>query len=159
VGAIEALIHGSEQRGEPVNLSLPMAADVARYMNAEVGDPYQNIMSIYWSIPAPTLRGVLDQVRTSLTQLVAELRASMTAGEELPSAEAVNQAVNVALHGKRAKVIVNTAQTAGPGESRVEPSEAKSEEPGFWTASRRVGAFIAGAAGVVAAVFAGIELF
>jgi len=28
-----------------VDLSLPMAADIARYMNAEFGDPYQNIIS------------------------------------------------------------------------------------------------------------------
>jgi AbiTii len=82
VGSIEALGQQADIKLQPA-----MASDLARVMNAEGENPYQQIVSIYWSISPTAIRGVLDQIRTALTQLVAELRANMPADGDLPSAE------------------------------------------------------------------------
>ena len=82
-------------------------------MNAESENPYQHIVSLYWSISPSALRGVLDQIRTALTQLVAELRANMSGHEDVPSAAAANHAVQVVVTGKRSRVSVTTAQASG----------------------------------------------
>ena len=80
VGAIEALLkHGQ------INLQPPGATDLASYMNSTSGNPYQHIISIYWGVSHAAVEGILDQIRTSLTQLVAELRANMSGDENLPS--------------------------------------------------------------------------
>jgi nucleotidyltransferase/DNA polymerase involved in DNA repair len=114
VGEIEALIlHTEASSHEAVRLSLPGGADIARMMNYEIGERYQQIISAYWSVSTASLRGVVDQVRTTLAELVAELRAGMPADQELPSPDVANQAVNVAVHGSGARVTVTTAQAKG----------------------------------------------
>lgn len=155
VGSIEALAEQSE-----IKLAPPKASDLARYMNAENDNPYQHIESIYWAVSPVAVRGVLDQIRTALTQLVAELRAGMSRDEEVPSAETANQAVNVVVTGKRSRVHVTSAQTQGldaPATATSTPQEPP-DESGFWTRSRRVGAFVVGASTVAAGVVAVSEL-
>ena len=47
-------------------------------MNYESGnDPYNRVTAVYWSVSQVTLEGVLDQVRTTLVGLVAEMRAAI----------------------------------------------------------------------------------
>lgn len=160
VGEIEALIKQGEQVGF-LRLGIPMGAEIARLMNA---DPQQHstIDRIYWSVTPAAVRGVVDQVRTSLTQLVAELRATMPRGEEVPSTEAANQAVQVVVHGgKRSRINVNTSQASGPestATTTTTSSPAKSES-GSWSRSKRIGAFVVGAATIAGAVFAAIQVF
>lgn len=110
VGSIEALLDQAEIKLQP-----PSASDLTRYMNAIDGSPYQHIVSLYWSVSHSAVRGVLDQIRTALTQLVAELRASMTDSDDVPSADAANQAVSVVVSGERSTVHVTTAQASGTG--------------------------------------------
>jgi AbiTii len=137
--------------GNGVHLQPPGASDLTRVMNAESDRPYQHIVSLYWAVAPAALRGVLDQIRTALTQLVAELRANMTGGETVPSAEAANQAVSVVVTGKRSKVSVTSAQASGGGSATVATPEADS---GFWTRWRKVGAFVVGVATIGGTVFA-----
>lgn len=140
------------KEGHAVKLQPPGASDVTRIMNSENG-PYQHIVSLYWSVAPAALRGVLDQIRTALTQLVAELRANMSGQDEIPSAEAANQAVTVVVTGKRSHVNVAAPQASGAATATVS-SEAMSQpaDSGFWTFSRRIGAFVVGTATVVAVV-------
>ncbi len=109
VGSIEALAQQADIKLQPT-----MASDLARVMNAESDNPYQQIVSIYWSISPTAIQGVLDQIRTALTQLVAELRANMPDDDDVPSVEAANQAVSVVVTGERSSVHVTTAQASGP---------------------------------------------
>lgn len=153
VGSLEALADQPQIRLMP-----PMASELARYMNAESDNPYQHITAIYWSVSPSALRGVLDQVRTALTQLVAELRANMSKDEDVPSAEAANQAVSVVVTGKRSRVHVTSALASGAHTSaKADVDSEPPREPGFWTRSRRIGAFIVGLASVAAAVVALVE--
>ncbi len=81
----------------------------------------------------------------------------MPVEERLPPADVADQAVNVAVTGKRSRVNVTTAQASGPGTTAKVDSGAPITECGFWTCSRKIGAFIVGLASVVAAVIAIIE--
>jgi AbiTii len=150
VGSLEALA-----KRDDIKLQPPMASDLVRLMNHESENPYQHIVSLYWGVSPAVLHGVLDQIRTALTQLVAELRANMSQGEQVPSADAANQAVNVVVTGKRSQVNVTTAQAGGQGTASATVQNAAPPESGFWTRWRKIGAFIVGAA-TVAGVVIGI---
>jgi hypothetical protein len=156
VGSLEAFA-----RQPQIKISPPRAADLARLMNAKTGS-YQHIISIYWSVAPPVMRGVVDQIRTALTQLVAELRANMNETDEIPSAEAASQAVNVVVTGKRSQVKVTTAQASGSDAVSVaHADEAETEGPpesGFWSRSRKLGAFLVGLATIAGAVVAIVQL-
>jgi hypothetical protein len=144
VGNLEALAKRDEIKLQP-----PMASDLVRLMNHESGNPYQHIVSLYWAVAPAALHGVLDQIRTALTQLVAELRANMASDEAVPSAEAANQAVNVVVTGKRSQVNVTTAQASGHEATATPTVEGDGPpESGFWTRWRKIGAFVVGAATV-----------
>jgi hypothetical protein len=150
VAEIEAMIESAKQRGGEVKLSLPMGQDVVRLMNHEMqqrGESNQ-ITAVYWSLSHVTLEGVIDQIRTRLVELVAEMRAEMPEEAEVPSAAVADNAVNVIVHGKKARFNVNTAQTSGDG-STLTATTTPRESRSAWV---KVGGFIVGAAGVVAAV-------
>jgi hypothetical protein len=134
------------------------AADLVRYMNAKRGDPYQTIISLYWSVSHATVQGVLAQIRNALVRLVAELHANMSRDQELPSAEAAAQAVSVVVTGKRSRVVVTTAQASGASTATAS-SQPQPAESDFWTRSRRLGAFVVGAFSVAAAVVAILQFF
>ena len=155
VGSIEALLEQAE-----IKLMPPMGTDLVNYMNKTSGVPYQHIVAIYWGVSHAAVKGLLDQIRTALTQLVAELRANMVSGEELPSPEAADQAVSVVVSGKRSRVTVTTTQASGAGSTATTTSSTGAPPPqtGWWTRSRKIGAFIVGAATVIAAVAAVIAL-
>jgi AbiTii-like protein len=146
-----------------VKLSPPGASDLALYMNSQSGSAVRHINSIYWQVSPAAVRGVLDQIRTALTRLVAELLANMATAEEIPSAEAANQAVQVIVTGKRSQVRVTTAQADSPGAVAI--ADAREEnvqnppESGFWTGWRKIGAFIVGLATIAGAAVAIIQLF
>ncbi len=101
VGAIEALMEqaGGDLGGSSVKLLLPGAAELTSIMNHEIAEPFQHITSVYWQVSRASLKGIVDQVRTALTELVAELRAGTPRNEDLPSQEVANQAVNVTVRG------------------------------------------------------------
>lgn len=157
IGELEELVRSSERSGEPVKLQLPMGADIARIMSQESAASGQTILTVYWSISPVSVRGVIDQVRTSLVQLVAELKAGMPDDQDIPSSEAATQAVHVAVTGKRSRVNVTAAQASNGGQANVTANEPAPPESGFWTRSRRIGAFLAGTATVIVAVIAVIE--
>ncbi len=99
VDELGALAEQLEDSGEFLKLSLPMAADIAAYMNYQIGNPYQQIQTVYWSVHPSVIRGVLGQVRTVLTEFVAELRATIGESEELPSPDQTDDAFQLAVSG------------------------------------------------------------
>jgi AbiTii-like protein len=156
VGSLEALA-----QQEQIKLSPSKAADLTRIMNSESG-PYQHIISLYWSVSPSAIQGVLDRVRTALTQLVAELRANMAMPEEVPTAAAADHAVQVVVTGERSQVKVTTAQADALGAvALADASERDSHTPSeavFWTRWRKVGAFLVGLATIAGAVAGILQL-
>lgn len=148
IGALEAMAASADSsENGAVNLSLPMASEIGSLMDKASGNPFQQITALYWSVSGVAVHGVVDQVRTTLAELVAEMRAGTPSSSALPTAGVANQAVNVAVHGKRARVTVQSAQ-ASEGSSANVKIDDDSEDSPFWTTSRRVAAFIAGLASI-----------
>lgn len=156
-GAIEALVQKSESSGDAVKLSLPMGGDIARLMSADLDG--QQILSVYWAVAPAALRGVLDQIRTALTLLIAELRANMPTDEQVPSAATADHAIQFVITGERHNINVTAAHAEGDATSAsVALPESLEVDSQFWTKSRKIGAFIVGVATIVAAVAAVIAV-
>lgn len=155
VGEIAALARQSD-----IKLMPPGGGNIARLVNAENDNPYQHVDSVYWAVAHAAVEGVLDQIRTALTVLVAEVRATSGHEGRVPTADSVNHAVSVVVTGKRSKVSVTSAQAHSGTASIAAPTQPEGEdESAFWTTGRRIGAFLVGFAGVAGAVFAGIRTF
>jgi AbiTii len=153
-GEIEAWVQRAEARGGSLELGPPAAAELAWMMTNEVGR--YRVERVYWSVSVAVLRGVVDAVRTVLTELVAEMRAGTPGGDEVPPAEVAAQAVQFAVYGKGHRI---TVATAGEGGTTIAaPQDGDLEEPGFWTTSRRIWAVLVGLATIIGAIAAVVAL-
>lgn len=152
VSEIQSMVkhHGE---GKVVKLSPPGAADLVAYMN---GTQRRNghIVDLYWSVSIVALEGVLDQIRTRLAELIAQLRSRTPNGQQLPSGAQADNAVNLVIHGRGHRVNISQAASGGTIHQVPEPELRK---PRFWTLARIIGAVVVGAAGVVGAVFAVLQ--
>ena len=150
IGEVEEIATRFTEKDDTVHFSLPMAAEIASYMNQKIGDPFQHIENLYWMVSPSVLFGVVDQVRTTLVELVAELRSTMPKDQEIPTPEAAANAVQVAVHGgKRHKVMVAAPQAPA---SVAMNTETASENGGWWTPARKVGAALVGLATITGTV-------
>ena len=155
VGELEALVEGRKS-DDAIRISIPMAADIGGWIDRESGNPWQHINAIYWSIVPASIHRILDNVRTSMTEIVAELAGTMPRGQEVPTADQAHQAVQVAVHGKRSQVHVTTAQATGDGSTSTVSGAAQEADPdpAWWTLGRKIGAFVVGCAVIIGAVVA-----
>lgn len=152
IGALEAMAASADRsKHGAVHLSLPMASEIGSIMDEASGNPYQQITALYWSINGAILHGVVDQVRTTLAELVAEMRAGTPSSAALPTAGVANQAVNIAVHGKHARVTFQSAHASEGSSANVTADDDREDSP-FWTKSRRVVAFVAGLVSIAFAV-------
>jgi len=119
VGEVEAMLHRAEAEDGSIKLTLPMSQDLVALMNQESDEPFQHITAFYWSLSAPALAGALDQIRTTLVELVAEMRAGTPDTAEVPSGEVADKAVNVIVHGQNARINVTSASASGSGAHQV----------------------------------------
>jgi len=119
VGEIESMLQQAEAAGGSIKLTLPMAQDLVAVMNQESNEPFQVITAVYWSLSAPAIAGAIDRIKTTLVELVAEMRAEMPESAETPSREIADHAVNVVVHGEGAQVNVTAASASGSGSHQV----------------------------------------
>lgn len=116
IGEVESMASQARAEEGYVRLTVNGSIEAARlttYHLAQNGQRYTNVSAIYWKVSESTLRGVIDQVRNKLAQLVAELRSSSDHDE--PSSEDVQQAVSVAIYGGRTKIGNITSAQAAKG--------------------------------------------
>ncbi|MFE2129147.1 AbiTii domain-containing protein [Streptomyces amritsarensis] len=94
VGQLESLISRTPE-GAPVRISLPGAAELQVLMSAEESYRSRGIVigDLYWAVSPIALQDIVDQVRTRLTQFVAELRSTMPTGAHRPTPDQVHRAV------------------------------------------------------------------
>ena len=155
IGKIEGMGRQAEARGGSLQMGPAAAAELAAMMTHEIRR--MQVERVYWSVSAADFRGVVNGVRTALTELVAEMRAGTGPGAQAPPAEVASQAVQIAVYGDKNRITLN-APIAGEGGTAIaltEPAEA--EQSGFWTTFRRIGAAIVGlatVAGAIAAIWA-----
>jgi hypothetical protein len=145
VAELEAMV----ERGGAVNLSIPSAGLLAKLYEQQG----QSVQRVYWQVSPIAIRGVLDQIRTRLVELVAELRQEAS-DPEAPSAEEANQAINVVVRGQGHQVNVSAAQT-GAGTARAAPTGPRRP---WWRTSAGLWTIAGSIAGIVAAIIAWIQL-
>jgi len=130
------------------------------YFDRNSGNPFQHTDRVYWSIAPSAIHGVIDNIRTTLTELVTELIASVPRGQEVPTAEQADNAFNVAVHGKKSQITITAPQISGGSASTIDQrtaGPAADPDPAWWTLGRKIGAFIVGMfiiLGAIAAIVA-----
>jgi hypothetical protein len=154
---IEAMLEHAEAEGGFTRLGMPMSQEIVAMMNRArrdggVDTAFNRITRIYWSIGVPSLHGVLDQIRTKLVELTAEMRAAMPDDAASPSAEVANHAVQVVLNGEARDVNILAAIASGAGPASV---SAAGDDRGPW---RRIGGFIVAVA-IIAGALASVGLW
>jgi hypothetical protein len=93
--------------------AVPLNGPIAEIESSEPpGEQYQQVTAVYWSVSHVTLEGVLDQVRTRLVELVAEMRAGMPDEADVPSSAVADNAVSVVIHGDKSRVSVTSASAS-----------------------------------------------
>lgn len=109
-------------------------------MNHENQEPHQRIERIYWTVTRSVLQGVIEDIRSRLVSLVAEMKAGVEPGEKLPSEEIANQAVQVAIHGDENRVKVK--------QSGHKTTITHGDRKGWARKALEVGAWVAGIIGL-----------
>ena len=109
----------AEQKGKPVRLSPPGAADLLLYMNRS--DTYNmSLERLYWQVAPTTIKGVVERVCTDIIGLVGEMRSGMHRGHDLPSADLAAQAFSVVVKGTGNRVVVKNVRQASENASSDE---------------------------------------
>lgn len=111
-GELEALL---DRGNDSIKFAVPNFHIVARKMDEHSGNPLQRITAMYWQVSTSTVAAILDETRTALAQVVAELRRSLGPSDTLPSSDATDRAVSVIVHGEQNTVTVSDA--SGPAAS------------------------------------------
>jgi hypothetical protein len=132
--------------GDVVRLQPPLAQDLVVYMNSQQ-EWSGHIERIYWAVSPVALDGVVEQVRTALTVLVAEINANMPDGTVTPPAEVATNAVSFAVTGKRNKIDFAAPQ----GDSTI-TTPTPEPEPRRWL--RIAGAILLGLVAIAGVIFA-----
>ena len=135
--------------GNVVRMNLPGGADIAALMNYEAKqhDPslVQQVTRIYWEVHVSSLVRIVDVVRTTLVELVAEIRAG-TPQDTVPTKAVTDQAVSVAIYGDKNRIKrLDVSQLHAGGHITTETREEESP-------SRRLMWWLVGITTVVAAV-------
>lgn len=153
VSDLENLVRNAERDAKStVKMIPPGGAGLVMLMNHEA-QPGNAVMALYWDVSVARLIGVLDQIRTTLIQLVSEMRATMGEDETVPSSESAEQAVNVVFHkGKRHQVNVITAQASSGSAVASAPSAEHKES--WWTKAITIWTVIGVLVAIVAAYIA-----
>jgi hypothetical protein len=86
------------RKSDPIDLQPAGADDLVYFMNHSAGYNVQ-VERLYYSASPTSIHGIVDQIRTNLVALAAELRASAVASDGVPTAAAADQAVKVVVKG------------------------------------------------------------
>ncbi|MFC8765985.1 hypothetical protein ACFUAG_35485 [Streptomyces sp. NPDC057193] len=98
VRELEGLITISDRL---IRLSPPGSAEYVLEMTRQQrqsGNESTEITALNWAIAKPSIEGLLDHIRTHLTQFVAEVRAAMPAGQQNPDPDQIDSAAQQALN-------------------------------------------------------------
>jgi hypothetical protein len=97
-----------------VKFSIPGGTELAVLMNADLrsrGSMTQRVERVYKRSSATALVGVIDSVLTNLVELVAEIRAGLTSGTEVPGKALTDRAFNIVINGQGNRIEVGAQQT------------------------------------------------
>jgi hypothetical protein len=156
VGDLEALIRNTQRNNDAyVQLAPPGAAELAKLMTYQLQTQSRAVTQIYWAIHIARLEGVLDQIRNTLVRIVGEVRAAMPEDSEVPSSEAVDQAVNVVLQGgQRHQINITTAMAKDNGSATLDTGKPES----WWTKTGTIWTIVGVLVAIVAVYLTYLQL-
>jgi hypothetical protein len=152
LGELEAMARS----GESTTFARSGGTQIVKMMNRNL-DEFEQIHKLYWVISNAAMQGVVDQVRTSVAELVCELLASLPTDDGDPSKQAADQAVNYVVSGNRNTVTIANAQVAGGGGTSSIRPPAPQQQDSWWMRSRKRGVVI-GLATIASALIAAASL-
>ena len=148
IGQIEQLARHCPP-DDVVQLHPPGSQDLVVLMNRQ-----QNLNGhlerLYWGVAPVVLDGVVEQVRTALTVMIAEIYANRPDGSDIPPAEVATNAINFAVTGKRNKISFAAPQ----GGSTVTTASQEQDEAGVRHWLKLAGAVLLGLVAIAGLVFA-----
>ena len=128
------MARSAEREGESVRL-LPLgAAEVLLYMNKS-GEYSPHVERLYWQVAPTTIRGVVERVCTDIVELVGEMRAGLPKGQDLPSPDVANQAVNVVVKGTGNRVVLKHVHQESGDRSSEESTRHRTLKVMAWVAA------------------------
>ncbi|WP_181785127.1 AbiTii domain-containing protein [Streptomyces phytophilus] len=133
-----AAIVASSEKG--VRLSPPGAAEYATLMTRHQHQQGQwaiDCTSLHWDLSVPSIEGVLDHIRTRLTQFVAEVRTSMPSGQQDPNSDQIESAAQQALNittgdGSTVSITAANAKADHGGTASASTNEPTPPAPQPW---------------------------
>jgi hypothetical protein len=144
----------TRHEGGMIRLSPPGVSELMLLINSEVGH-INKIVAIYWSVSVTALEGVLDQVRTRLVQLAAEMRAETPSMQSVPEREVADRAVHVVAKGRSTVNVVTGGPSSSNSVTMTSAAEAPPSAAGWtWKALRGIASIAVGLATIAAAIFA-----
>ncbi|WP_433453671.1 hypothetical protein ACQPXS_35985 [Streptomyces sp. CA-142005] len=138
VRELEALVTRTDRAA--VRLSPPGSADYALLMTQEQhqqGNEGSQITSLHWDVSVASIAGVLDHIRTRLTQFVAEVRAAMPPGQQNPNPNQIDSAAQQALNitggdGSTFNIVAPNAKADRGGTASANVNEPAPATPQPW---------------------------
>lgn len=97
IDEIEATLKHHANGDEPIRFAPDNVAAIVSFLNQRIMRPYHQITQVYWAVSPATVQGVIGQVRTALTELVAELRSEVGASGSLPPPRRTKELVHDAM--------------------------------------------------------------
>lgn len=167
------LVETTRRQGEEaVKLSPPMPQELVALINHRIEEaerqntpfplpgvgPSQVVERVYWALGVTTLAAIIDNVRTTLVELAAEMQAFTSGDSVVPTQDAADQAVDVAVYGKVRHLVVHQVVAQG-GDAAVAGRAAVVGDAQPEGRPHRLMWWIAGIAGVIGAVAAVAVLF
>ncbi len=145
VGELESM---SESAAEgALTVTKAHAAVLAQILDQASENPYQQTVAIKWSVGHAAIEGVIDQIRTTLAELVGEILAALPDDDASPTGPLADEALKVAIHGGTVnQLVVAQGPAAAPAVSTHGPattgaltgSSSGGPPDGNWWTIRRV---------------------
>jgi AbiTii len=169
IAELVEIVAVARRKGEDsVRLSPPLASEMVALINHALAQEDQPSWSgirmpqsrvverVYWMVGLSHFTAIIDTVRTTLVELVAEMRAGTRDGATLPSHEIAEQAVDIAINGNRNRVVIQqvgphgeaAAAAGGIGSTGDAEPESKPRRLMWWLAG--IAAVVAAGAAVAA---------
>lgn len=150
---LSVLTHALGGKGESIRLQPPRGSDLVLLMNAEQTDPYTYIEPLYHEVSKATVAMVIDAIRTTLVELVSEIRAGL--GPDFDgevSSEIAEQALNIAVSGDANRISFGAIGIARErGHARV-TSRGRGQSGQRWAWAAGIGTLLVGVAAVAVVV-------
>jgi hypothetical protein len=152
VGELESLVKATHAAGaKMIRLSPPGSVEAVALINHAMADDYQAVTHLYWEVHVAAVEGIIDGIRTTLVELLAEMRAGTPAGQAFPTEAVADQAVRIAVTGDGNRVTVlhsSGADQIGDG------PRGETNGPPWWRSLKVVGSLVVGIATIAAAILA-----